>query len=59
MALHQSPASYSDPKMRPPCAKCNTTTMLTRIVPESPGYDRRTFECPKCEHSESMVFKYK
>jgi hypothetical protein len=33
--------------------------MLTRIAPESPGYDRRTFECPKCEYPEILVVKYK
>jgi hypothetical protein len=32
--------------------------MLARIVPEAPGEDRRTFECPMCEHSESIVVKY-
>jgi hypothetical protein len=35
---------------RPPCPKCQTTTMLARIAPGPSGFDMRTFECPACEH---------
>jgi hypothetical protein len=35
---------------RPPCPKCQTTTMLARITPGPSGFDMRTFECPACQH---------
>jgi hypothetical protein len=41
--------------VRPDCPKCGTQMMLARIEPEAPGEDRRTFECPMCEHSESIL----
>ena len=33
---------------RPPCIKCGTQMLLTRIEPDKPDHDRRTFECPEC-----------
>ena len=42
---------------RPPCPKCSTQMDLTRITPDKRGFDMRTFACPKCEHTESWVFK--
>jgi hypothetical protein len=41
--------------VRPECPKCGTEMMLARIMPEGPGEERRTFECPMCEHSESAL----
>jgi predicted RNA-binding Zn-ribbon protein involved in translation (DUF1610 family) len=41
--------------VRPECPKCGTQMMLARIEPDAPGEDRRTFECPMCEHSESIL----
>ena len=33
---------------------------LTRIEPtDKPDYDQRTLECYRCEHSESMIVKFK
>jgi hypothetical protein len=40
---------------RPDCA---APMCLTEIVPEKEGYDRRTFACSKCNHSESVVVKF-
>jgi len=31
--------------------------MLARIEPEKPGHELRTFECPRCDNSESIVAK--
>jgi hypothetical protein len=31
---------------------------LTRIEPEAPGYDRRTFECGQCQHIETIVVAF-
>jgi transcription elongation factor Elf1 len=33
--------------------------MLDRIEPDKPEYDKRTFECPRCQHTESKIVKYK
>jgi hypothetical protein len=51
--------SPSDPRpieslLRP---KCAMPMDLSRIEPDEPGFDLRTFECPKCQHSESFVVK--
>jgi transcription elongation factor Elf1 len=32
--------------------------MLARIEPDRPGFDRRTFECPACNHSEVVVVAF-
>ena len=44
---------------RPACPKCGNRMMLARIEPDKPGHDKRTFECFDCNHSESVVVKYK
>ena len=32
---------------------------LARIEPtDKPDYDQRTFECARCEHSETMMVKF-
>jgi transcription elongation factor Elf1 len=33
--------------------------LLACIEPEKPDHDRRTFECPQCEHVIVEVVKYK
>src|SRR5947209_7539052 len=36
----------------PPCPNCRTPMWLASIEPaDVPDYDRRTFECPRCQHS--------
>jgi hypothetical protein len=42
----------------PECPKCGTQMMLARVMPESPGHEQRTFECPMYEHSESSLVKF-
>jgi hypothetical protein len=42
-----------------PCPKCGTTMMLTRIEPDTPGHDRRTFECAECENSETVFANFR
>ena len=44
---------------RPSCPKCGTRTMLVRIFPDRPGYDVRTYECPRCEHEVIEVVQSK
>jgi hypothetical protein len=44
----------------PPCPKCGNRMWLARIEPtDKPDYDQRTFECPRCDHSETMMIKFK
>jgi hypothetical protein len=30
---------------------------LTQINPDKPGYEARTFYCPRCGYAETKVFK--
>ena len=43
---------------RPLCPVCEHRMVLEQIEPDKPGYDRRTFECPSCEHVETVVVRY-
>jgi hypothetical protein len=44
---------------RPDCTECGARMRLARIEPAQPDHDLRTFECPVCQHSESIAVKYK
>jgi hypothetical protein len=39
----------------PRCSKCGETMSLRIIEPERPGFDSRTFECPKCFITDTLV----
>jgi hypothetical protein len=39
----------------PRCPKCEEMMALRVIEPERPGFDSRTFECPKCYDTETLV----
>jgi hypothetical protein len=56
----ESQRSISDNPIldRPLCAQCGKRMMLARIAPETPGVERRTYEC-ECGNSESMLVKYR
>jgi hypothetical protein len=41
--------------LRPPCAKCGRPLLLTRIEPEEPGFDLRTYYCAHCESNETII----
>ena len=43
----------------PVCPKCGTGMWLSRIEPDEPDRDKRTFECPQCENVVSETFKYR
>ncbi len=43
---------------RPPCSECGAKMWLTRIEPDRPGYEIRTFACTKCGSTETVVAKY-
>ena len=42
---------------RPRCPKCITQMYLAQIKPDQPGFDLRTFICPRCKNSESVLVK--
>ena len=42
----------------PECPNCGAPMWLSRIEPDQPNHDRRTFECPQCDHSHTEVVKY-
>jgi len=60
--VHQS-SVYAPPQQlldRPNCSKCGTKMWLTRVEPpDKPDHDVRTFECPECDHSETVVVKFR
>jgi hypothetical protein len=39
----------------PRCAKCEEMMALRLVEPERPGFELRTFECPKCLGTETLV----
>jgi DNA-directed RNA polymerase subunit RPC12/RpoP len=59
MTLFQPATPYSNSITRPPCSKCSTVMMLARIAPDAPDHDKRSFECPNCNHEETLVVKYR
>jgi len=44
---------------RPECPKCSAQMYLARIELEKPGFDLRSFECPRCRHVETAVVQFK
>ena len=39
------------------CSQCRTATVLFGVQPERPGHELLTFVCPKCQHSDTAVWK--
>jgi hypothetical protein len=39
--------------------RCGTRMLLARIFPDRPGYNRRTYECPRCEYDLTEIVKLK
>jgi hypothetical protein len=59
VTIYRPATPYSDSILRPACPKCGATMLLSHIEPVKPDYDKRTFVCPMCHHSESAVVKFK
>jgi hypothetical protein len=38
--------------------KCGAPMWLSRIEPDEPNHDRRTFQCLQCDQSHTEVVKY-
>jgi hypothetical protein len=43
---------------RPPCPKCQTKMLLTRISSGVSGFDLETFECPACKHLHKALVAF-
>lgn len=43
------------PMGRPRCPRCQTRMITSALAEEPAGFERRTFECLKCGHSEQKV----
>jgi hypothetical protein len=43
----------------PPCCKCWGRMVLTHIEKASDGVERRTFECPRCNHTGLILVNSK
>jgi hypothetical protein len=52
---HWKNEMFADRIKSPQCPKCGAMMSLRIIEPERPGFDSRTFECPKCYGSETFV----
>ena len=55
MPLYQLATPHSNSIARPNCSACGTATDLFGIEAERPGYELRTFVCPRCDHIETAV----
>ena len=40
------------------CPECSSLMWLARIMPDEPGYDLRTFECPECGHQTQQKMSW-
>ena len=43
----------------PKCSKCGAQMWLARIKPDKPDHDKRTYECPQCDHVMTGIVKYR
>ncbi len=50
---------YAQDIVHPTCAKCGAPMWLTRIEPDEPGSEKRTFECQACQNELVEVIKYR
>jgi hypothetical protein len=50
-------SSRPSPITPPSCQNCSTQMFLVRLEPDAGGAELQMFECPECQHSESLVVK--
>ena len=43
--------------VHPTCPKCGASMWLTRIAPDGPGWEQRTFECQACQNEAIDVVR--
>src|SRR5580698_6012432 len=44
--------------LRPPCSKCGRPLVLTKIEPEEPGFDLRTYYCSRAKAPSSLSLRF-
>ena len=49
--------SIPDIHLMPACPKCSGQMKLMRVTPADEGLEDRTFECLRCHHVDTWVFK--
>ena len=49
---------HSEDIVHPTCAKCGAPMWMTRIEPDGPGLEKRTFECQACQNEAIEIVKY-
>jgi hypothetical protein len=59
MAVDELIGSRPSQMACPSCPRCGTRMKLVRIFPNCPGYDERTYECPRCEHEVTEVVRFR
>jgi hypothetical protein len=53
---HVTPTMFAlSPVEHPRCPCCETRMALAGIQPGPAGLDYRTFECVKCDHTETVI----
>jgi hypothetical protein len=50
------PSSLERTNGRPLCPQCRAPMWSIRFQPEKAADDKRTFQCPRCEHSQNVRF---
>jgi hypothetical protein len=58
MTGFQTPIDYFPSITRLYCPTCSVAMALMDIEPDKVDHERRTFQCPKCDHVERVVVKY-
>jgi DNA-directed RNA polymerase subunit RPC12/RpoP len=56
-AMHPFPTPQQ--VAHPKCANCSAPMWLASIEPDKRNYDKRTFECPRCQEETVEVVKYR
>jgi hypothetical protein len=54
-AMAEPPKYKFVDNLRPPCTGCGRPLVLTRIEPEEPGFDLRTYYCAFCQANETII----
>jgi hypothetical protein len=50
-----APLQFLTAVERPRCSRCQARMMLERASPGPIGFERRLFECPRCDHVETSL----
>jgi len=50
-----TPQQFLTAVERPRCSRCQAGMMLERVSSGPIGFERRLFECPRCDHVETSL----